>query len=162
MTESIAANAPGNMEEYNIGDTDTRPWGSYTVTDVGTNDQGEDFCEKEITVNPGKILSLQSHELRRELWTVRSGTLTVILDGKRLELAEGQSVSVPLQAIHCMANLSDTPCIVFERQEGICREEDIARYVDAYGRAAQTAEEGRITDSIALYNGVLEEIGTES
>ena len=46
---------------YTVGDSDTRPWGSYTVVAVGVNEGGEEFCEKEIVVNPGHILSLQSH-----------------------------------------------------------------------------------------------------
>lgn len=145
--------APGAA--YAVGDTDTRPWGSYTVVAVGKND-GEEYCEKEIIVNPGQILSLQSHEHRREHWMVKQGVLTVALDGKRLELTKGDEVRIPLRAVHCMANLGKDSCIVREIQAGICREEDIARYMDAYGRG--TADDPRAASSLAVYQQILTEL----
>ena len=147
--------APGPA--YAIGDTDTRPWGSYTVVAVGKND-GEEYCEKEIIVNPGHILSLQSHEHRREHWMVKQGVLTVVLDGKRLELKKGEQVRIPLRAIHCMANLGKDSCIVREIQAGICREDDIARYMDAYGRGTDQAGDARAESSLVIYAQILTEL----
>lgn len=140
---------------YQIGDHDERPWGSYEVTDVGVNASGEEYCEKKITVLPQQILSLQSHEQRRELWRVTSGELTVILNDQKITLQAGQDINVPLGSIHAMANVSDAPCIVFERQEGICREADIKRYLDAYGRGVEASTDPVITASIATYTQVL-------
>ncbi len=155
---SKSAAAVSNLAAYKIGDTDNRPWGTYTVTGVGMNKAGEEYCEKSITVNPGQALSLQSHEYRREHWTVESGVLTVISDDQRLELKAGQDVRLPQGAIHCMANLGKEPCIVKELQEGLCREDDIKRYVDSYGRATETLTSPKAEASIALYNGILSEI----
>ena len=135
-----SAQIKSDLDSYQVGDSDQRPWGHYVVTAVGATNSGEEYCEKEITVNPGQILSLQSHEHRRELWTVLEGTLTVVVDNKSLTLGKGQSVTIPLTAIHCMANLGDTPCIVHERQIGLCSEDDIIRYVDAYGRAGSSTD----------------------
>ena len=146
---------------YKVGDHDTRPWGSYTVTAVGTNDAGEDICEKEIHVLPGQVLSLQSHENRREHWQVTDGTLTVILDDHRHELPTGESIRIPQGAIHCMANLTDTPCTVREIQEGICREDDIKRYIDAYGRGTESIDSEMAQKSIALYQALLAQLGKE-
>lgn len=143
--------------EYRIGDTDTRPWGSYTVTDVGT-ESGEEFCTKEIRVNPGQILSLQSHEHRREHWKVAAGVLTVVLDGARLTLKAGEDVNIPLGGIHCMANAGTAVCVVHEVQRGICREADIKRYVDAYGRGTEAPSDARVTKSIAVYRALLAEL----
>ncbi len=154
MTKSSAE----NLKEYSVGDRDTRPWGEYEVTGVGLNEAGEEYCEKIITVNPGQILSLQSHEQRRERWTVREGTLTVVVDGKRLELPAGQSIDMPLKAIHCMANTQKVPCKVYEKQEGVCREEDIIRYVDAYGRGTLQSNDANVKASVERYNEVLKEI----
>ncbi len=153
-----------NFLPYKIGDTDRRPWGEYRVTDVGETDTGEEYCEKSITVIPGKILSLQSHDHRRESWRVERGTLTVVLDGQCLILEEGKSIEIPLKAIHCMANLTKEPCTVYERQTGLCREDDITRYVDAYGRATQSAADNddaaamKIAQSVASYRNILEEL----
>lgn len=150
--------ASGAMEVYKVGDGDTRPWGSYVVTAVGTNGAGEEYCEKDITVLPGKILSLQSHEMRRETWTVKKGHLTVIRDGEILKLKEGEDVHLPVKSIHSMANLGDTECVVHELQEGTCREEDITRYVDSYGRGTDASGNDAIASSIAAYARIAAQI----
>lgn len=145
-------------ERYRVGDMDIRPWGSYTVTAVGVKDSGEESCVKEIQVNPGQILSLQSHEHRREHWKVISGVLTVVLDGKRLTLKAGEDVRVPQGSIHCMANLAAVTVVVQEIQQGLCREEDITRYIDAYGRHTAESTDARVTKSVEVYKGLLAEI----
>ena len=145
------------LNAYTVGDSDTRPWGYYKVIAVGTDKNNEEYCEKEITVNPGQILSLQSHENRRETWTVQQGTLEVVLEDKTFTLQEGESINIPLQAIHCMANGGKTPCIVHERQTGLCSEDDIIRYIDAYGRSTRNIDD-KIQSSIDLYHAVREKI----
>jgi mannose-6-phosphate isomerase-like protein (cupin superfamily) len=145
-------------ERYRVGDMDIRPWGSYTVTAVGVKDTGEESCVKEIQVNPGHILSLQSHEHRREHWKVMSGILTVVLDGERLKLKTGEDVRVPKGSIHCMANLSKEPVVVQEIQQGICREEDITRYMDAYGRGTAESSDARVVKSVEVYKTLIAEL----
>lgn len=129
MTQENTSSLPA----YNIGDTDTRPWGHYKVMDLGT-ENGEEFCVKTITVNPGGILSLQSHKLRREEWTVVEGLLEVTRDKDIINLKAGESIDIPQGAVHRMANRSDKPVVVKEIQRGICREDDIERFEDIYGR----------------------------
>jgi len=155
----MTPNSTAALAPYQVGDHDERPWGSYTVTAVGKNDAGEDMCEKDIHVLPRRILSLQSHEQRREHWQVIAGHLTVILDGTRHELPAGSAIRIPLGAIHCMANLGAETCTVREVQEGICREDDIKRYVDAYGRGTETVFGEAAEKSIALYHELLAALG---
>lgn len=145
-------------EQYKTGDRDERPWGSYVVTGVGYNEAGEEFCAKDITVKAGGILSLQSHDLRRETWTVKSGVLTVVLDDKLLTLEVEQSVDIPLGAIHCMANLGATDCVVSEVQKGVCREADIKRYVDANGRKTEPLTSETMKASVEHYNAIAAKI----
>lgn len=145
------------MAEYKVGDRDSRPWGEYEVTAVGIGDHGE-YCEKRIAVQPGNILSLQSHDMRRETWRVMSGELTVILDGHTMTLHAGEEIFIPKGAIHAMANLSDALCVVFERQEGTCREDDIKRYLDAYGRETESSNDPAVKASLAAYRTVLSKI----
>lgn len=149
-----------SLAEYNVGDRDTRPWGEYEVTAVGNNASGEEYCEKKITVLPRQILSLQSHELRRELWRVVEGQLTVILNDGRHILSAGEEIHVPLGSIHAMANTGSVPCVVFERQEGTCREEDIRRYLDAYGRGVEDSTDPVVLSSLNVYKQVLKEVTT--
>ncbi|GJL85994.1 MAG: hypothetical protein DHS20C02_17690 [Micavibrio sp.] len=147
----------GQNSDYKIGDADRRPWGSYVVTGVGKAGDGRDYCEKEIIIAPGQILSLQSHKLRQEFWTLREGSLTVIRDSERRVLDPGQSIDIPVGAIHCMANLGIVACVVTERQEGTCREDDIIRYSDVYNRDTVQAD-AKVEESIVLYQQVLEDI----
>jgi mannose-6-phosphate isomerase len=146
------------MSAYKIGDRDQRPWGNYIVTDLGINDAGEEFCEKTITINPGRILSLQSHDYRRETWTVQKGTLTALIDGCKFSLQEKEEITVPRKSIHCMANAGRIPCVIQERQEGICRENDIRRYLDAYGRQTEKPKHQGIKAGIDLYQMLIADI----
>ena len=155
---SVIQTEQENMAKYKVGDRDTRPWGHYVVTGVGANAVGEEYCEKEITVSPGKILSLQSHEHRRETWRVEQGILTVVLNDRRIELLPGGELMISKGSIHCMANLGNKPCIVHEKREGVCREEDIRRYVDAYGRQTYMSLLPGAGKSIALYRKIMTDI----
>jgi mannose-6-phosphate isomerase-like protein (cupin superfamily) len=141
------------MTDYTVGDHDTRPWGSYRVTAVGA-----DFCEKEIIVKPRQILSLQSHDRRKEKWTVTAGRLTALVGDRVHVLNSGQSVDIPLGAMHCMANATDTDVVVHERQEGRCSESDIHRYADAYGRGTAPITTPEQQKSLAVYQGLLENV----
>lgn len=118
---------------YRVGEKDTRPWGMWEVLETGT-EGGEEYCIKRITVLPGGVLSLQSHALRRENWTVESGTLEVTRDDEVLVLQMGESIDIPCGARHRMANRASVETVVKEIQRGVCREDDIVRYEDIYGR----------------------------
>ena len=146
------------MSPYRIGDEDNRPWGHYVVTGVGITTKGEEYCKKVITVKPWQVLSLQSHKLRRETWTVKRGTLTALTDGRRLELSPHESLHIPAGSIHCMANMDVDDCIVEEVQEGICREEDIKRYMDVYHRGTETSDSPEAAESFSAYRAILIDI----
>jgi mannose-6-phosphate isomerase-like protein (cupin superfamily) len=119
---------------YRPGETDTRPWGRWEVLQTGHED-GEEFCAKRITVIPGGVLSLQSHKGRRETWTVEAGVLEVTLNDDIHVLQKGETIDIPLGAKHRMANRGSVDAVVHEIQRGICREDDIIRYEDIYGRS---------------------------
>ncbi len=160
MNQNFTAQTTAADAEYKIGDSDfTRGWGGYEVTDVEQDASGQVIrCEKDITVRPGQALSLQSHDHRRELWTVVSGELTVVLD--RLTLKAGEDVRIPLGGIHCMANLSGGDIVVHEVQQGVCRESDIHRFKDMYGRPAEQSSAANVVSSLKVYNDILNEIAT--
>jgi hypothetical protein len=61
-----------------------------------------------------------------------------------------------------MANAGKIPCRVDERQEGTCREEDIIRYADAYGRGIKTLQDIRTKKSMILYYELLLNLKKES
>jgi len=107
-----------------------RPWGSYDSIDVGSN-----YQVKRISVNPGAKLSVQSHRYRAEHWVVVQGTAKVHVDGSDHILSTNDSIYIPLEAIHSLANESNDPLHLVEVQSGsYLGEDDIVRFEDIYGR----------------------------
>ena len=109
---------------------DHRPWGWFESLALG-----ERFQVKRICVKPGASLSLQSHNHRSEHWIVVEGTAKVTIDEDVKLVTEGQSVYVPLGAVHRMENPGKTPMVLIEVQIGsYLGEDDIIRYEDVYSR----------------------------
>lgn len=100
-----------------------RPWGYYRVLhDVAG------MKIKELTVDPGKSLSMQKHFKRSEMWCVSEGRCVVNFgDGEQeRELHEFQHI--PVGNWHQLTNPFDKPCKIVEIQYGQnCIEEDIER-----------------------------------
>ena len=109
---------------------DHRPWGwfeSLTLSDR--------FQVKRILVNPGAALSLQSHHHRSEHWIVVEGTAKVTINQSEKLISEGESVYIPLGAVHRMENPGKFPMVLIEVQTGsYLGEDDIVRYEDLYKR----------------------------
>ncbi len=109
---------------------DHRPWGWFET--LALSDR---FQVKQIVVNPGGILSLQSHMHRSEHWVVVSGTARVTIGEKQQLVTENQSVYIPLGETHRMENPGKFPMVLIEVQTGAyLGEDDIVRYEDAYAR----------------------------
>ena len=107
-----------------------RPWGSYDSIDAG-----DGFQVKRLIVNPGAVLSLQSHKKRAEHWVVVRGVATITLDDDVFEIGVNESTYVPVGAVHRISNKSDEPVHIIEVQCGeYLGEDDIVRYEDEYGR----------------------------
>jgi mannose-6-phosphate isomerase len=108
-----------------------RPWGNYLVLD----DDAPDHKVKRLVVKPGKRLSYQKHNKRAEHWFIVSGTATVTLDGKTIEVAAGQAIDIPQGSAHRVANEGTTDVVLIEVQHGTYfGEDDIVRFEDDYGR----------------------------
>ena len=109
---------------------DHRPWGWYESIALGPR-----FQVKRIVVNPGGILSLQSHNHRSEHWVVVEGTAKVTIGDEVKIVTENQSVYIPLGAVHRMENPGKLPLTLIEVQTGsYFGEDDIIRYEDIYSR----------------------------
>jgi len=142
---------------YTAGGEISSPWGRNTVVSVGA-ENGEEICIKEITVNPGFMLSLQRHRGRAELWEVLTGTLGVIHDGKYLDIPAGQSIALPRGCVHCMINTTQHPVTVRETQRGICREKDNIRLMDFNDRATYPLMNEIEYNSALLYRDIMEKL----
>lgn len=124
----LKLNSDYRCESFKI---DHRPWGWYESLSVGDR-----FQVKRIVVEPGASLSLQSHHHRSEHWIIVSGTALVTVNEEQKLLSEGQSVYIPLGAIHRLENPGKLPMTLIEVQTGAYLEEDdIVRYEDKYSRS---------------------------
>jgi len=116
------------LQEWKAPKTE-RQWGYYRVLHdvVG--------CKvKELTVNPGKSLSMQRHQLRSEYWLVTHGECVVnsmMPNGYALpakHLVKHQEFKIPVTEWHQLTNPFEVPCKIVEIQYGEqCVEEDIER-----------------------------------
>lgn len=108
-----------------------RPWGWYASTFAV-----EGFKTKVFVVNPKQRLSLQSHEHRKELWSIVSGEGICTVDEKQFNVAKDSFVVIPQGAKHRIENTSASDNLVISEVQigGILSEEDIVRYYDDYGR----------------------------
>lgn len=120
-----------NPETYQIGDKDSRPWGTWHVLDIMPK-----AVVKKIVVVPGGRLSLQRHRFRSERWIVVEGVATVQKDDELFTLHPGQCAYLPQMSKHRLTNESDAPTTIIEIQYGEqLSEDDIERFDDDYGRS---------------------------
>ncbi len=119
-----------NAEEHMIHRTVHRPWGSYTLLEMG-----ERYKIKRIEVNPGAKLSHQMHRHRSEHWVVVSGTARVTNGEKVYDVHPNESTYIPLSTKHRLENLGKIPLQIIEVQNGeYLEEDDIVRFDDDYNR----------------------------
>ena len=127
VVECLKENAIPQAEVF---PKDHRPWGwfeSLILSDC--------FQVKRICVNRGAALSLQSHKFRSEHWIVVEGVASVTIDDMVKLVDPGQSVFVPVGAVHRIENPGDEPLVLIEVQIGsYFGEDDIIRYEDVYLR----------------------------
>ena len=118
------------LEEWKAPKTD-RPWGYYRVL----HEDGIETKVKELTVNPGKSLSMQRHSKRSEYWLVTAGEATVYTlsyASTDYELmgtySKHQSVHIKNNEWHMLVNETKHPVRIVEIQYGEdCTEDDILR-----------------------------------
>lgn len=126
--ENKANSSSWILQEWKAPKTE-RAWGYYRVLHEvpGTK-------VKELTINPGKSLSLQRHAKRAEYWHVSEGQCIVeqqMENGYHMpaqELSEHMSIHIPVEGWHRLHNPFNKPCRIVEIQYGSsCEEEDIER-----------------------------------
>ena len=130
VKKAVALLKSNGITQGEVFPTDHRPWGWFESLAMG-----ERFQVKRICVKPKAALSLQSHNHRSEHWVVVQGTAKVVVEDETSLLAEGESIFVPLGAVHRLENPGKLPVILIEVQIGAyLGEDDILRYDDEYHR----------------------------
>ncbi|TNF54609.1 mannose-1-phosphate guanylyltransferase/mannose-6-phosphate isomerase [bacterium] len=117
-------------KEYAMHITAYRPWGSYTVLEMGDR-----FKIKKIEVKPGAKLSHQMHHHRSEHWIVVAGTARVTNGDKVYDVHPNESTYIPMSTKHRLENPGKISLQIIEVQNGdYLEEDDIIRFDDAYQR----------------------------
>ncbi|MCK4995021.1 MAG: mannose-1-phosphate guanylyltransferase/mannose-6-phosphate isomerase [Candidatus Omnitrophica bacterium] len=107
-----------------------RPWGNYTVLEVGLG-----YKIKRVVVKPKQQLSLQKHLNRSEHWVVVSGKARIICGENSILLKSNKSVFIPKGRKHRITNPYSEEVVIIEVQTGHhISEDDIVRFEDVYDR----------------------------
>ncbi len=113
-----------------VSDFARRPWGHFTVLE-----ERNGYKIKQITVKPGKRLSLQKHLHRSEHWVVVSGTAAVTVGDREITVSSNESTYIPQGEIHRLENKGAEDLVIVEVQVGsYTGEDDIIRISDDHGR----------------------------
>lgn len=121
--ENKANSSSWILEEWKSPKTE-RDWGYYRVLHDVSGAK-----VKELTIDPGKSLSMQKHQHRSEYWLVTEGKCSVF-NGLRTteQLYRHDTFKVPAGEWHQLSNPYSEPCRIVEIQYGArCTEDDIDR-----------------------------------
>lgn len=105
-----------------------RPWGWYKCIC-----RGENYAVKKIWVEPNQRLSLQYHQHRAEHWTVVKGSGIVTRGNMDTPCKPGDTFDIGIEQRHRLSG-GEAGVLIIEVQRGECREDDIIRLEDDYGR----------------------------
>jgi cytidyltransferase-like protein len=117
------------LEEWRAPKTE-RPWGYYRVL----HEPNSHVKLKELTVDPGRHLSMQKHNKRSEFWFVSEGEATVYTLNRSTDAelvgkySQYENLFISKNEWHQLCNESTTPLKLIEIQYGdACQEDDIER-----------------------------------
>lgn len=108
---------------------ESREWGEFSIL---CDEEG--YKVKKITVKPNHRLSLQLHTKRDEYWVVVGGVGWMHVAGKEFDVEIGDTVHIKKYQTHRIENNLDVDLVFIEVQMGDCKEDDIIRIEDDYGR----------------------------
>ena len=105
-----------------------KPWGYYEVLLDEPN-----YKVKRLYLKPNCSFSYQYHNFRKEFWVVVQGDGIVIVDGSEYN-AKPESMFFIMETSPHRAKAGEDGMTIVETQTGECREDDIVRLLDEYGR----------------------------
>lgn len=111
------------MNNYQVGETDQRTWGTWEVLDAG-----EGFCLKRLTLLPCKKISRQRHQHRNETWIIAAGTGRVLIDNNWYPASPGNVFRISMKEIHQLESQEDGLTVIELQTGKILDEKDIERF----------------------------------
>jgi mannose-6-phosphate isomerase-like protein (cupin superfamily) len=109
-----------------------RPWGWYAV--LAEPDHAPIAAVKLLRVEPGEMLSLQTHRLRRERWMPVTPGLGAVIGDREFELLVGHTYEIGVGVPHRLFTIGESGGSVIETMYGTYDENDIIRLSDRYHR----------------------------
>ena len=97
-----------------------KSWGSFRIIDVE-----EGSLTIKVTLNAGHAMNYHSHARRREIWTVVSGSGTVLLDGEERAVGSGDIIDIPVGMKHKISARERMVVIEVQIGEDIAKEDKI-------------------------------------
>ena len=97
-----------------------KSWGSFRIIDVE-----EESLTIKVTLNGGHAMNYHSHAHRREIWTVVSGSGTVLLDGKERAVGAGAVIDIPVGMKHKISARERMVVIEVQIGKDIAKEDKI-------------------------------------
>ncbi|MFV1969790.1 MAG: mannose-1-phosphate guanylyltransferase/mannose-6-phosphate isomerase [Acidimicrobiia bacterium] len=120
--------------EVETDGTVLRPWGRFR-----TIDSGPGYRVLHLWLDPGAKTSMKQHQHRSEHWLVVAGVARITTGETCRLVPTKESVYIPPGEIHRLENPGDDTLEVIEVDIGsYVGEDDIKRYMDAYGRTERT------------------------
>jgi len=116
------------MKEIGMIEKEYRPWGWFKVLQRGDN-----YCVKELYVEPNKRISYQFHRHRSEDWVVVDGNGIITRNDMDEEAKVGDTFFIGIEARHRIKG-GEKGITIIEVQRGDCQEDDIVRLQDDYNR----------------------------
>lgn len=119
-----------HRSEVETDGTVLRPWGRFA-----TIDSGPGYRVLHLWLDPGAKTSMKQHQHRSEHWLVVAGVARITTGEACRLVPTRESVYIPPGEIHRLENPGDDILEVIEVDVGsYVGEDDIKRYMDAYGR----------------------------
>ena len=97
-----------------------KSWGTYTVIDAQPG-----AMTVKITLKAGGKMTYHSHELRDECWNIIDGEGEAVVDGVKIPIKKGSTVSIPRGAKHTLLAKTDMTVIEVQTGEEISKEDKI-------------------------------------
>tara|TARA_B100001996_G_scaffold334009_1_gene283905 strand:+ start:300 stop:656 length:357 start_codon:yes stop_codon:yes gene_type:complete len=105
-----------------------KPWGWFLL-----HEEVKTHKVKTIYIKPNQRFSLQYHKERTEQWVVVQGVGFLTQNDSEKIIRPGEYCFIPKGEIHRLRAGNEGVTFV-EVQQGICKENDIVRMEDDYGR----------------------------
>lgn len=91
-----------------------KSWGTYTVMDIQS-----DSMTIKVSMRAGKYMSYHSHDNRKEVWTVVSGSGKAIIDGKEQKIEVGDVIMITAGCKHTAKAITDLDMVEVQIGEDI-------------------------------------------